>query len=127
MCALGQKGAYMAEQGFIVTAFDITEEMVNEGNKRFGNIKNLKILHGDICNFKFEIEPVDFVFIVDLQHLLKIDDIKKAFISIYNHMRTGGCLVIELGLPSSESYSWSNETYHPRVVNYKDKKVWKTG
>lgn len=41
MCALGQTGAYMAQKGFFVTAFDITKEMIDEGKKRFGSVENL--------------------------------------------------------------------------------------
>ena len=59
MCALAEKGAYMAEHGINVTAFDITAEMVNEGNKRFGKISNLKILCGDVCNFLIKNEYCD--------------------------------------------------------------------
>jgi hypothetical protein len=128
MCALGETGAYMAEHGFTVTAFDITAEMVNEGNKRFGKINNLKILYGDIRDFRFEIDPVDFVFIKwDLNDLLRINDVKNAFVSINKHMRSGACFVIELELPSKEPYSWPRETYYPRVKNHIDKKIWKTG
>jgi hypothetical protein len=128
MCALGEKGAYMAKHGFNVTAFDITVEMVDEGNKRFGKIDNLKILFGDIRHFQFKIEPVDFVFIKgDLNHLLNIKDIKSAFLSISKHMRKGGCFVIEMELPSKEPYSWSKETYYPRKVKHFDKRIWKVG
>jgi ubiquinone/menaquinone biosynthesis C-methylase UbiE len=127
MCALGEKGAYMAKKGFNVTAFDITDEMISEGNKRFGGIENLKLLHGDIRDFNFPIDPVDFVFIEWLNHLLNVMDIKLAFQSINKHMRKEGCIVIELELPAKKSYSWSKETYHPRKIKYTDKKIWKTG
>jgi SAM-dependent methyltransferase len=126
MCALGEKGVYMAEQGFNVIAFDITEEMVNEGNKRFGKIKNLQILHGDVRKFKFNIDLVDFVFIKwDINHLLNINDVKKSFESINKHMRKGGCFSLEVELPSDESYSWPQKTYYPRKIKHKDKTIWK--
>ena len=127
MCALGKRGAYMAERGFNVTAFDITEEMVTEGNIRYGGIKNLNIIYGDIRNFDFNINTIDFTYIIDLCHLLNISDIQKAFDSINKHLRKNGCMVIEIGLPTKEPYDWSNETYHPKKPTYKDKKIWKTG
>jgi len=127
MCALGEKGVYMAENGLNVTAFDITHEMVIEGNKRYGNIQNLKIIYGDIRNFQFNIDPIDFVFVLDIQHLLNISDIKNAFISINKHMRKGGCFVIEMDLPSKKSFNWKNKFYYPRKIKYNDKKIWKKG
>lgn len=43
MCALGEAGAYMAERGMNVTAFDITPEMITEGKKRYGNVPGLQL------------------------------------------------------------------------------------
>ena len=38
-CALGQTGAYMAQKGFSVTAFDITKEMIDEGKNGLAQSK----------------------------------------------------------------------------------------
>lgn len=127
MCAWGETGAYMATHGFCVTAFDFTDEMVEEGNKRFRQIENFKLLQGDIRNFSFEIPPVDFVFIKDLGHILTIEDVKAAFTSIYRHMRVGGALVLELGLPPKESKHYPKEIFYPFKQVYPDKEVWKEG
>ena len=39
MCVWGETGAYMAQRGMNVTAFDVTPEMVADGKKRFGDIQ----------------------------------------------------------------------------------------
>ncbi len=127
MCALGEAGAYMAQKGFRVTAFDITPEMIEEGRKRFGAVRGLKILEGDIRNFHFDILPADFCFCTDFGHLHTIEEIKKALLCINNHMRKGGCLVIEEGLPAKESNYFPPKTFYPKTQVYPDIKVWKTG
>ena len=129
MCALGQAGAYMANKGFTVTAFDITEEMIYEGQKRFGNVENLSLTVGDICDLHLNRKDFDFCFIAtqDLHLLSDIEMVQKAFVSIANHLRRGGCLVLELVLPSPNSQTFPTQIYHPRVPNYTDKKVWKEG
>jgi len=108
MCAVGSKGAYLAECGFNVTAFDITPEMITEGQKRYENIENLRLLQGDIRDFKFDIPPADFCYCVDLGHIQTIEDIKKSFICINRHMRKGGGFIVETGLRNlytkSENY-----------------------
>ncbi|MCL2773589.1 MAG: class I SAM-dependent methyltransferase [Oscillospiraceae bacterium] len=96
MCAVGNIGAYMAKRGFNVTAFDITPEMIAEGQKRFGGIENLKYYNADIRDFNFDINPVDFCFGADFGFLLTIEDIRKALVCISRHMRKGGCLPMEL-------------------------------
>ncbi len=126
-CAWGETGAYMAERGMNVTAFDLTPEMIAEGKKRFGDLKNLHLFEGDVTDFRFDIPPVDFCYAVDFGHILSIDNIKKALQKINNHLRYGGCMVIEAGLPAKETSYTPPKTFFPISNPYPDKKVWKTG
>jgi len=127
MCALGQTGAYMAQKGFSVTAFDITKEMIDEGKKRFGSVENLSLKIADICNLHLGESDFDFCFIAtqDLHLLSDFKMVKKAFRSLASHLREGGGLSLELVLPSSESFELPKQTFYPQVPNYTDKKVWK--
>ncbi|MFR5865078.1 MAG: class I SAM-dependent methyltransferase [Acutalibacteraceae bacterium] len=127
MCALGQTGAYMAQKGFFVTAFDITKEMIDEGKKRFGSVENLSLKIADICNLHLGESDFDFCFIAtqDLHLLSDFKMVKKAFRSLASHLREGGGLSLELVLPSSESFELPKQTFYPQVPNYTDKKVWK--
>lgn len=128
MCAHGQTGAYMATKGFHVVAFDITPEMIVEGNKRYGTVNGLTLVTANILELNLCKKDFDFVFVAgngDLHLLQSIEDIEKAFISIYNHMKMGACLSLELTLPSKESWSSPKTVFHPRVPNYTDKKIWK--
>jgi SAM-dependent methyltransferase len=126
-CAIGETGAYMARRGFTVTAFDITPEMIVEGKKRFGNIPGLQFFEGDVRDFHFDIPPADFCFATDFGHIQTIEEVKKALLCINRHLREGGILVIETGLPPRESYYAPPKTFYPKKQVYKDKKVWKTG
>jgi len=127
MCALGQTGAYMAQKGFFVTAFDITKEMIDEGKKRFGSVENLSLKIADICNLHLGESDFDFCFIAtqDLHLLSDFKMVKVAFRSLASHLREGGGLSLELVLPSSESFELPKQTFYPQVPNYTDKKVWK--
>jgi len=129
MCALGETGAYMADRGYSVTAFDIIPEMISEGKKRFGDVKGLQLYEGDVRNFCFDILPTDFCYVTDFGHLHTIDDVKKALICISNHLRPGGCLVIETGLrmPNDESDYHPSRTFQPMKQIYPNLKVWKAG
>ena len=129
MCAWGETGAYMAERGMQVTAFDITPEMITEGVKRFGGVPGLRLCEGDVRNFRLDMPPADFCFSMDFGHLLTIDDVKKALGCIHGHLRDGGCLVIETGLrmPDAKSDYHPQKTFHPFTQIYPDTNVWKTG
>ena len=129
MCALGETGAYMAERGCGVTAFDITPEMIAEGKKRFGSVPGLRLYEGDVRNFRFDIPPADFCFSMDFQHILTIEDVKRALVCINTHLRYGGCLVIETGLRTSDAQSdfTPMQEFYPQKQIYPGLKVWKTG
>lgn len=129
MCAWGETGAYMAERGFSVTAFDITPEMIAEGKRRFGNVPGLRLREGDVRDFHFEMVPADFCFSMDFGHILTIDDVKRALACIHAHLRDGGCLVIEteLRLPDAKSGSSEADAIYPMKQVYPGIKVWKTG
>ncbi len=126
-CAWGETGAFMAERGMNVTAFDVTPEMIAEGKKRFGNLPSLQLFEGNVTDFCFNITPVDFCYAADFGHIHSIDDIKKALVKINNHLRYGGGFVIEAGLPAKESRYIPTKTFYPVNNPYPDKKVWKTG
>lgn len=125
MCALGQAAAYYARHGCTVTAFDLTPEMIDEGRKRFGNVENLTIRQGDIRTFSFDIPPADFAYCMDLGHILTMEDEKRALACLARHLRVGGGLVLEIGLPVGESFASPKREFHPRIPGYADKKVWK--
>lgn len=129
LCAWGETGAYMAEHGCNVTAFDITPEMIAEGKKRFGNLPGLQLYEGDARDFHFNIPPADFCFSMDFGHIQTIEDVKKAFTCINHHLRDDGGLVIETGLwlPEKASDYTPTQIFHPLRQVYPGIKVWKTG
>jgi SAM-dependent methyltransferase len=47
-CGSGNDAAYFADQGHIVTAFDLSEEALNRARDKYGNKKNLEFVHKDI-------------------------------------------------------------------------------
>jgi len=75
MRAWDETDAYMEELGINVTTFDVTS--------------------GD---FRFDISPVDFCYCTDFGHMHDIEEIKRAFVCINQHLRDGGCLIVETGL-----------------------------
>lgn len=127
MCALGSVGAYMAQQGFEVLGFDLTEEMIEEGKKRFGYLENLELVVADICDFDFSNKIFDFAFIKDQDlHLLSgMDEVRRALSCLHGALRQGGGLVLELTLPFRKSSHSPKQIFYPRVPNFTDKRIWK--
>ena len=128
MCALGELGAFMARRGCSVTAFDMTPEMIAEGQKRFGAVENLTLQVGDVCSLASE-QEFDFCLIKDndLHLLADLDAVRRALTAIAQHVRAGGGLVLVLTLPDRASFETPWEAYPPRVPKQGGPKVWKEG
>lgn len=127
MCALGEAGAYLAQRGCFVTAFDVTPEMIAEGKKRFGGIKNLDLRCGDIRGFCFDIPPADFAFVEDMGHLHTMGEVKAAIARIGAHLRLGGALMLEQPMPPKESSERAREFFYPEEQVYPGLRVYKSG
>ncbi len=127
-CAIGECGAYLAEHGLEVTAFDITPQMIAEGKKRFGNMSALKLYTADITNFHFDGLQADFCFVSgDFGHIHTLGKVKQALSCIGRQLRGGGGLVIEAGAQITESRCTPPKIFYPKTQVYPDKKVWKVG
>lgn len=126
MCAWGEKGAYMAERGMNVTAFDITPEMIDEGKKRFGSMKNLNLFVADATDFRFDIESVDVCAFAEFGWIHSLNEIKKALVCINNHMRDGGYFILEEHIGAYDSQT-GLETFRVKNNPYPDRTVYKTG
>lgn len=126
MCAWGEKGAYMAERGMRVVAFDITPEMIAEGKKRFGNIPSLTLLVGDATAFHFDIEPVDVCAFAEFGWIHSLEDLKRSLACIRGHLRDGGHLIVEEFIGARDSQT-GLETFRVQNNPYLDREVYKTG
>ena len=126
MCAWGHLGAYMAECGMKVTAFDITPEMIEEGKKRFGGIKNLNLFVGDATDFRFDIEPVEVCTFAEMSWIHSMDEVKKALVCFNHHLRDGGHLILEEFVGAYDSQT-GLETFRVKNNPYPDRTVYKTG
>jgi SAM-dependent methyltransferase len=122
-------GAYMAKRGFYVTAFDRTPEMIEEGLKRYGGVENLKLLQGDVRDFSFDIEPVDFCTCACFGYLLTVEDLRKALVCINRHLRVGGCLFMGdwLRLPNDKYKDYSPPERFEIGEVFPGVKAWKIG
>jgi SAM-dependent methyltransferase len=126
MCAWGHLGAYMARRGMNVTAFDITPEMIEEGKKRFGDIKNLNLFVGDARDFKFDIEPVDVCAFAEWGWIHSLEEIKKALVCVNNHLRDGGYLLLGEFIGAYDDEMSSPKTFRVENNPYSDRTVYKT-
>jgi SAM-dependent methyltransferase len=130
MCATGTVADALARQGLVVTAVDITKEMVAEGKRRYGSNANLTFIEGDICDLSLCAVDYDFAFIstTDLHHLHTSEAREDALASLAAHTRQGGGLGLELWYPPEQSFASPWREFGPVTPPAPgEPKVWKKG
>lgn len=90
-CGTGELAAKIQESGAIVTGFDKSPEMITKAKATF---PGLTFEVKDATNFSFD-EPFDAIFSNATLHW--ITDAQKAVACMYDNLKKGGRLVLEMG------------------------------
>jgi len=115
MAATGEIGAALSSRGYSVTILELEKEMIKEGRRKYGKVKNLSFAEADVRDFSLEEKNFDFSFIgtADFHHFLSRSDQLSALKCLYNHIRPGGGLGLELWYPPENSRVTPWREYHP--------------
>lgn len=130
MSATGEIAAGLARRGCQVTGVDFTPEMIAEGRRLYGDIASLRFVEADLRSLSLIGAEFDFAFIgsADFHHFLSETDRSAVLCGIRNHLRWGGGLMLELWLPSRQSWSSPWRRFDPlRKPADPAVKVWKEG
>ncbi len=93
-CGTGRNSIYLAENGFIVDAYDISEIAINHLKKQ--NIKNLNAIQKDLENFEAKENSYDLI--VQTNYLDR-----KIFPNLKNSLKKDGIIVIETYMNHEEN------------------------
>lgn len=129
MCATGEMAADLARLGLHVCGVDFIPEMIQEAQRRWGEIEALTFVEGDIRALDLPEKNFDFAFTADFHHLLTRVDWMAALAGIHNHLRDGGGVVLEFALPRGESWSSPWRVFEPlhTYPHLPPLKTWKKG
>lgn len=132
MCAIGELVGGLADMSEReerrLVGIDLTAEMIEEAQRRYGNRAGLDFLCADIANFTVD-EQFDFAFIAstDLHHLLESDLRMQALTNLRKHTRLGGGLGLELWYPSQRSFASDWQRFDQQQPRSDGLVVWKRG
>lgn len=94
-CGAGDIAGYFASFGMQVDGFDVAGEMIEEAEKKYIDVPNLKFRVADAADFSF---PYKFDLIISTSTLQWVSDekIQQAFTLMGRHLKPGGKLVFLL-------------------------------
>jgi len=97
-CGTGNMSMRFAKDNREVSGIDKSSHMLNIAKEKARNKKyDVKFIQRDIKNFTFS-DKFDFIFCIfdSLNYILKIDDMKKVFVNVYNSLTDDGIFIFDL-------------------------------
>ncbi|MGM8214177.1 class I SAM-dependent DNA methyltransferase [Bacillaceae bacterium W0354] len=97
-CGTGEMALKLSQLGFKVTAFDLSEEMIEEANeKKTEKQVDVHFLQADAVNFSFQ-QTFDLIisFCDVINYITDQYDLTKAFQNIYKHLNDHGIFMFDV-------------------------------
>lgn len=96
-CGTGSLSQYFAENGYKLTSFDLSDEMLAKAYDKLNRYKNVKLLKQNMIEFKFNEKFEAIVSICDsINYILDGDDLAKTFKNVYDHLEDSGIFIFDI-------------------------------
>lgn len=96
-CGTGSLSYYIAKEGYKLTCFDLSEEMLSIAYDKLKRYKNTKILRQDMVNFSINKKFDTIISICDsINYILDREDLLKTFTNVYKHLNDGGIFIFDI-------------------------------
>ncbi|MDQ0351087.1 2-polyprenyl-3-methyl-5-hydroxy-6-metoxy-1,4-benzoquinol methylase [Alkalibacillus filiformis] len=96
-CGTGEVSVRLAEQGYEVTAFDQSEEMIDHARAKMEHDQEIQFLKADATDFKLNKNFDVVVSYCDVvNYLTEENSLTKAFNQIYDHLTDDGVFIFDI-------------------------------
>ena len=96
-CGTGNLSVFLAEKGYKLTCFDLSEEMLAQAYGKLNPYKNVKLLNGNMIDFKINKKFDAIVSICDsINYIINEKDLKNTFINVYEHLEDNGIFIFDI-------------------------------
>ncbi len=96
-CGTGNLSYYLAREGYKLTCFDLSQEMLGEAYEKLRPYKNARVLKQDMVDFKFSEKFNSIISICDsVNYILREEDLQASFNNVYNHLEDDGVFIFDI-------------------------------
>lgn len=96
-CGTGNLSEKLAENGYKLTCFDLSEDMLVMADGKLNKYKNVRLLKQNMVDFDLG-EKYELILSVcdSINYILKEDDLYRSFKNVYDHLEDGGLFVFDI-------------------------------
>ena len=96
-CGTGSLSHFIANDGYKLTCFDISDDMLSIAYDKLIRYKNVKILKQDMTNFRINKKFDTVISICDsINYILDREELLKTFTNVYNHLKEDGIFIFDI-------------------------------
>ncbi len=96
-CGTGNLSIYLAQEGYRLTCFDLSEEMLAEAYRKLRKFKNVKLLNQNMVDFKFSNKFDSIIAVCDsINYITDDEDLSKTFKNVWNHLNNNGIFIFDI-------------------------------
>ncbi len=111
-CGTGSLSYYIGKEGYKLTCFDLSEEMLSIAYDKLRRFKNVKILRQDMTSFSINKKFDSVISICDsINYILDKDNLLKTFSNVYNHLKDDGIFIFDINSYYKLKYIIGNNTF----------------
>ncbi|MEQ9237072.1 class I SAM-dependent methyltransferase [Coleofasciculus sp. E2-BRE-01] len=116
-CGAGQLAQQLLEEGYKVTGIDGSKGMLNYARQ---NAPSGQFILGDACSFEYPPTFHGVISIGVLNHIMKLEELKKIFHNVYEALLDNGLFVFYIYLEEEYQSKWNGQM----SGNVKDDYAW---
>lgn len=96
-CGTGNFTELLCREGYNVTAFDISEDMLSIAYNKLDSYRNIQLLNQDMMEFSINKEFDMIISVCDsINYIIDYSELIKTFDNVYSHLKPGGIFIFDV-------------------------------
>ena len=111
-CGTGNLSYYLAKEGYDLTCFDLSSDMLAKAYKKLRKYKNVEIMNQNMIDFNLKKTYDGIISICDsINYITKKEDLEKTFENVWKHLEKDGIFIFDINSYYKLKHIIGNNTF----------------
>lgn len=96
-CGTGKFTSLLCQEGYAVTAFDLSEDMLSVAYNKLDSYRNIQLFKQNMVGFEFNKEFDAVISVCDsINYITEYSELIKTFVNVYSHLKSDGVFIFDV-------------------------------
>lgn len=96
-CGTGNFTSLLCKEGYYVTAFDLSEDMLSIAYNKLDSYRNIQLLKQDMIDFQINKKFDTIISVCDsINYIKEYSELEKTFKNVYSHLKPSGMFIFDI-------------------------------